>query len=335
LILVLWRFIGPDSHILLREIFNFQFSISKQITMTKAQKIIIIILIVIFTPFFTTPAFAAQVNLDSDSQNIGIGEQFEVKLFLNTENEDINAVEGKIIFPETFLKIKEIRDGNSIINFWIERPKNQNGAIIFSGITPGGFNNEKGLILSAIFEARKEGVAKFEIDEARVLRNDGTGSEATLTITPFEVVVSKEIPAKIPMPPKVKDRERPESFVPEIAKDKTLFEGRWFVVFATQDKASGIGRYEIKETRSRIFGLFPKWISAESPYALRDQKLKSYIFVKAIDKAGNVRIEKILPRNPLRWYENSENWIIIIVVAFVLYLLRRVIKSKIKYQKLK
>ena len=294
------------------------------------------ILLSTFCFLFSGSALAAEVSFDAKTQEIKTGQSFEVGVFLNTESENINAIEGILRFPADILEFKELNDGNSFINFWVERPSRRaENEIIFSGITPGGFNSEKGLILSAIFEARKEGVAKFEIDEARALRNDGTGSTATLTITPFEVVVSKEIPAKIPMVPKVKDRERPESFVPEIAKDKTLFEGRWFVVFATQDKASGIGRYEIKETRFRIFGLFPKWISAESPYALRDQKLKSYIFVKAIDKAGNVRIEKILPRNPLRWYENSENWIIIIVVAFVLYLLRRVIKSKIKYQKLK
>lgn len=262
--------------------------------------------------------FAAQMSFDAKTTRVQIGEKFEVKLLVNAEQESINAFEGKIVFPRDTLDLKEIRDGNSIVNFWIEKPKNQDGAIIFSGVTPGGFNGRKGLILSAIFEAKKEGVARFEINDARVLRNDGTGSMATLTIAPFEVVVFKGSPAEIPAIPKIRDSERPESFVPEIAKDATLFDDKWFIVFATQDKASGIDRYEIRESRQIIFSMFKKWTSAESPHVLRDQELRSFVFVKAVDKVGNERIIKIAPRNPLAWYENYENWIMIIVGLLII-----------------
>lgn len=270
--------------------------------------------------------FSAQISFDAKTTRAQIGEKFEVSLFVNAEQESINAFEGKIVFPRDILDLKEIRDGNTIVNFWIEKPKNQNGAIAFSGVTPGGFNGGKGLIFSAIFEAKKEGVAKFEINDARVLRNDGVGSTAILTTAPFGVAVFEGAPAEIPAIPKVKDRELPESFVPEIAKDETIFEGKWFVVFATQDKASGIDHYEIKESRQIIFGMFKKWTFAESPHVLRDQELRSFMFVKAVDKSGNERIIKIAPRNPLAWYENYENWIMIIVGVFlfiILYLWRR------------
>ena len=111
--------------------------------------------------------------------------------------------------------------------------------------------------------------------------------------------------------------------MPEIARDPTIFDGKWFLVFATQDKGLGIDHYEIKETRYRFFGSFSRWISAESPYALRDQELKSYILVKAVDKAGNERIVKINPRNPLRWYENYENWIIIVLGLVIAYAIKK------------
>lgn len=261
--------------------------------------------------------FAAQMSFDAKTTRVQIGERFEVGLFINTGRESINAFEGNIIFPADILDLKEIRDGNSIVNLWVEKPKNQNGAVIFSGVTPGGFNGENGLIFSAIFETKKEEIARFEINDARVLRNDGTGSMAPLTIAPFEVVVSEGAPAKISTLPKVKDRERPESFVPEITKDETLFDGRWFVVFVTQDKASGVDHYEIKESRQNFFAVFQKWLPAESPHVLQDQELRSFVFVKAVDKASNERIIKIEPRNPLPWYENYDDWIIIIVGVLV------------------
>lgn len=267
--------------------------------------------------------FAAQMFFDAKVAQVQIGEKFEVNLLVNAEQESVNAFEGKIMFSSDMLDLKEIRDGNAIVNFWIEKPKSQDGAITFSGVTPGGFNGVRGSILSAIFAAKKQGFAKFEVNDARVLRNDGTGSAATLTITPFEISVSSGAPVAMPAPTEVKDNEKPESFIPEIAKDETLFNGRRFIVFATQDKASGIDHYEIKESRQMILSIFQKWTSVESPYVLADQELRSFVWVKAVDKAGNERIMKIAPRNPLAWYENYENWIIIIVGVFVATLIAK------------
>lgn len=274
----------------------------------------------IFLVFLLLPSMtsAAQLKLDSLVLEMAVGQQFQVELFLNTEEEDINAFGGQVVFPVSLLDLKEIRDGNSIVNFWIDRPKAENNVITFSGITPGGFNDEKGLIFSAIFEAKKEGEGVIEIRDARILKNDGVGTPAEVKISNFQFLISKQIPISQISKFQIKDIEPPESFVPEIAKDETLFDGKWFIVFATQDKASGIDHYEIKESRQIILSMFKKWASAESPYVLRDQELRSFVFVKAVDKAGNERIIKITPRNPLIWYENYGNWIMIIAGLFII-----------------
>jgi len=292
----------------------------------KIQKYLIIAVLV----FVAMPVFAAEISFDTKTNEIAVGQQFQASIVLNTDNEAINAFEGKIIFPHDLLDLKEIRDGNTIVNFWIEKPHKrqetrdkEQGEILFSGITPGGFQGNNGLLFSAVFEAKSEGLARFEINDARVLRNDGTGSPAALTIAPFEMTISSEAPAVTPIVTKVKDTEPPETFRPEIARDESLFGGKWFLVFATQDKASGVDHYEAKESRQRILALFQKWSRTESLHVLRDQELRSYIFVKAVDKAGNVRIEKILPRNPLRWYENYENWIIIILGLVIAYAIKK------------
>lgn len=298
-------------------IFHFPFSIFSAVLLFSAFYFLIF-----------APVFAAELFIESAGQEVKVGQQFEVELFVNTAQEDINAFEGKIIFPGDILDLKEIRDGDTIVNFWIEKPHQpqatgdkRQGEIVFSGITPGGFNGTKGFIFSAIFEGKKEGTAKFEIGDARTLRNDGTGSAAPLMMVPSEITVSSGTPAEIPLVPKIKDTEPPEAFVPEIAKDPTLFEDKWFVVFATQDKSSGVDHYEIKESRQRILSIFGKWVTAESPYVLADQELRSFIWIKAVDKAGNVRIEKVLPQNPLAWYEDYGNWIIMIIVAgFIAYI---------------
>ncbi len=267
--------------------------------------------------------FAANIFIGAKTNEVRVGEQFELKLFVNTQEESVNAFEGKITFPSNLVNVKEIQDGNSIVNFWIDKPKTQNGAITFSGITPGGFQGDNGLLFSAVFEAKSEGIANFEINDAKVLRNDGTGSQAVLTVASSEIKISSRAPATTPTVTKIKDTESPESFAPAISRDDSIANGKWFVVFATQDKASGIDHYEIREFRQRFFDIFQRWSQAESPYILQDQELRSYVFVKTVDKAGNTRVEKISPQNPLHWYENYENWLILILGFTVAYVIKK------------
>ncbi|OGH83817.1 MAG: hypothetical protein A2261_03705 [Candidatus Magasanikbacteria bacterium RIFOXYA2_FULL_44_8] len=140
------------------------------------------------------------------------------------------------------------------------------------------------------------------------------------------------------------DVDAPESFKPEIAQDPNIFGGKWFLAFATQDKGSGIDHYEIREDlgfRIKNLGgiikkfLIPKsyllnsWQEVESPYVLKDQKLKSWVYIKAIDKAGNERIEVIPQKYPFQWYESWLWWGIIIVGFAIAYALKKFLWRKI------
>ena len=94
----------------------------------------------------------------------------------------------------------------------------------------------------------------------------------------------------------------PEEFTLEISQEPTIFEGKYFLSFATTDKTSGIDYYEIREGKV-------DWKIAESPYLLENQSLKSIIRVRAVDKAGNERIAEIEPlKKPFPY------WIIFIII---------------------
>jgi len=294
--------------------------------------------------FLLTPLFVqgAILYFESDVSEVAIGQQFQVDVVLNTESEQINAIEGKIVFPNELLEVKEIRDGNSIVNFWIERPwalhqtdakpeRKTDAAIVFSGIVPGGYNGRQGLILSITFLAKKEGSGLMEIQKAKTLLNDGKGTEAEVRIKNLEFRISKSSTSQIPNSKfQIPDTEPPEDFKPEVAQDPEIFDGRYFLVFATQDKGSGIDYYALRETRRKIEReTDAKWVIAESPYLLKDQKLRSYIYVKAVDKAGNERIVVVEPRYPLKWYEKWEIWgIIVLLVVLIFYILRKFLWQK-------
>ena len=273
--------------------------------------------------FIAIPVFSANVFFDAKNQSFAQNEEFLAQVFLNTEEESLNAIEGRIIFPTDLLEVKEIRDGGSAINFWIEKPHSfQLGAIIFSGITPGGLLGSKEFIFSVVFNAKKEGSGAIKIDGLRVLRNDGEGTPAKIEIRNLEFKILKsegQISSSILQIPS--DIEPPENFKPTIESNSNIFDGKYFLVFATQDKISGIANYKARE------GEWGWFRNVESPYLLKYQSLDRKIFVKAIDKAGNERIVVVESKYPMKWYEFSLMWIIIIL-GVAIYFIKRILWKK-------
>lgn len=265
-------------------------------------------------------AEAASLYFVPADAKIGVGEVVRAELRLDSP-ENVNAVEGTLVFPTDLLEVKNINDGNSIISFWIARPKLENGSIVFAGAIPGGYPSLGGRLFSVDFVARKTGSPTVSIKPASALLNDGQGTPANLNLKPFSVsVVAAKTGAA---PQKIEDKTPPESFVPIIASDPNLFDGKHFLVFATQDKGIGIDYYEVSETS----GFWPfkpspeNWEKFDSPRLLKDQELKSWIFVKAVDKQGNERIEVLPPEN-VPVYQRLLTISIGVILVVVLLLVR-------------
>lgn len=260
---------------------------------------------------------------------VGVGSEFPLTLQISSEN-NINAVEGKLTFPSDLLDVKEIILGKSSINFWVEEPNLESpNTIFFSGITPGGFKSDSN-IFTIIFKAKNAGVGGIDLLGAKVLLNDGEGTEEKTTVKKIVIEVRNDITPTVAEG--IVDNELPESFRPEVGRSLSLFEGKWFVAFSTQDKNSGIKSYYVKESRQRVFSFLDSYLEAESPYILSNQDLSSYIYIKAVDNAGNERVEKISPRYPLPWYQNSSYWITILLIFLVLWLIKKWQKKQIKQE---
>lgn len=269
--------------------------------------------------FVAVPVLAADMFFLPEVKNLRPGEIYEAKIFLSSP-ERINAFEGKILFSKDNLRAEEIRDGNSLVNFWIERPQEkEKGIVSFSGVTPGGYAGENGYLFSIIFRALGSGDGRVEIKDAKALKNDGNGTPVKVYLKPLIYKISGEPAGQesgLAEKPIIIDNDPPEEFKLEIVFIEEINNGKWFAVFSTQDKGSGIDHYEIKESR-KYFPFFSKWIIAESPHSLNDQKLKSLVYVRALDKTGNVKTAVAEPLM-FNWYDNYFLWIIIIVVPGVI-----------------
>ncbi len=276
--------------------------------------------------FFTQTAQAAYLSLGSQKDNWPVGQKVEVVFSVDTENQQLNAFEGEIVYPVDLLDFYEIRDNDSVVNFWIEKPVADNsGSIKFSGIVPGGFEGQ-GNLFRIFFVTKKEGQGSININQAQCLLNDGQGTKIYSTTKGFNFDISGEISPDDVIVIDISDVDAPEAFSPIITKISEIAGDEYLLIFATQDKGSGIDYYEIKE------GLRP-FSKAESPYILKNQKLNKKIIVKAVDKFGNERKVTIDPVYPAEWYEKTSFFAIIILVIVISFFLGRTSWKKPKQKK--
>ena len=302
--------------------------------MIKALKFKTVVSLVIF--YFSSLAFpvlAAEVYFETQGEEFGLEKNFEVKVLLDTEGETVNAVEGEIVFPTNNLLLQEINDGGSFINLWIKKPSFDGNSVVFSGILPGGYEGKDLYLFSLVLRGKELGEVTVDVINIRVLRNEPPGSTASTRVSSLKLQIKEESAAPEFITPE--DSEPPEPFTARTAQDPNIFDGKWFLVFAAQDKVSGIARYFVYETKQKkdVTQINAKrWIEAESPYLLKDQKLQSYIYVKAVDKAGNERITALVARNqpswPERYFLHIIFGIIIIVGGSVVFIRRKALRSK-------
>ena len=280
----------------------------------------IIFSLVLFSWFSLIPsALAASLKISSELESFRVGDVVSVLVLIDTESQTLNAVEAEIIFPSDILEFVTVNDAGSVISLWVKKPTFDGvDSVSLSGITPGGFSSQTTELLELKFRAVKAGQGMVVSDQVKLLIHDGLGTEALVEKQNLPINVNSDEASVVANDI---DEERPENFKPEIIEDPDVFNGKHTLIFSTKDKNSGINRYEVKE------GWFGRYHLAESPYELENQSLDKEIQVKAIDNAGNERLETIYPQNWQPWSKRPAV-IFSILIACVLSLLiwRRILK---------
>ncbi len=264
-------------------------------------------LLIVTATFFPSGMWAqtAEIFMENAGEEIVAGNQLEVGVFISTQVEKINAIEGKVTFDAKKLYPEGVKTGDSIVGQWIENPKfSSEGEITFKGAFSGGFQGERGKLFSIFFIGQEAGEVVINSRDIKVYTHDGKGTE--LAISPGNLVLmikkaeSKEEPNEHIGNVYDDDKEPPENFQPQLGRQSDIFDGQWFVVFSAEDKNSGISHYEIKESQDWDTGE-DGWHRVEKgPYLLADQSLRSYAFIKAVDQAGNEKLAVIEPEKKIQ-----------------------------------
>lgn len=255
--------------------------------------------------------FAASMYLEAQGVGMRAGEARVINVLLDTENEEVNALEGALVFPPESFEIQEIRDGSSSVMFWVVRPRVTGDKIVFSGIIPGGLQEDKSLLFSVVAKPLHGGSASFGIQDPKILLNDGNGTAASVQTRSLAFDIEEAASGQGLVMPRNEDRDPPEAFVPIVSRDENIFEGKRFLVFATQDKGAGMDHYEVREGKSGF-------VVAESPYLLQNQTADRDISVKAVDKAGNERVATIDIGTKKKPYQKYAALAILLLIAFAI-----------------
>jgi hypothetical protein len=305
----------------------------------------------------------ATLYIDPATSTISRGDAITtaVRLLPNKdESECVNVIDAVINYTDNIQPI-DVSIGKSIFSVWVEKPTidKENHKITFAGGIPNGYCGRvdgdpmlTNIIAEIIFRSPGMQVGQSESgdqatisfsDETQVLLNDGQGTRAPLAT--FASTINLE---KTPGPTIVDDwrtavREDnipPEEFSIGLNRDENgiNFNGKYFIVFTTSDKQTGISHYEVMEEPVSKFNTFSwggvgvPWIETDSPYVLKDQSLNSIVRVKAIDKAGNEYVATLVPDESLKTISKNEIitysigfglFIFIIILVIVILMFRR------------
>ncbi len=143
--------------------------------------LIFILSLLIFSGLpFAVKGAGASLYFSPSQGTFNIGSTFDVSVFINTGNNNINAVKVDFKFDPKKLQIASPTTGKSFISVWISQPNYSNieGFASFQGGIPSpGINTSSGLVSTITFRAIAPGETKISfLDSSQILLDNGKGT---------------------------------------------------------------------------------------------------------------------------------------------------------------
>lgn len=295
--------------------------------------------------FVSTPVYSASLYMDPGSAELKIADSVTMSVRLDVNEaagECVNAVDATINYsPE--IEPVDIALGQSIFRMWVEEPTidKENNQITFAGGIPNGYCGRiagdpqlTNKIIEIVFVSAKKEIldddedVTVEVsfsDTTNAYLNDGFGTVAKLSTLGSSITVKPELGGNSNewLELVASDQFAPEPFSISLQKGDGDFSNKYYIVFNTTDKQTGVDHYEIIEEPLDSLNIFrfgaanAPWITDRSPYVLEDQNLNSTIRVKAVDNAGNFYIATLVPEEDLRTTPVTEKISYMIILLFL------------------
>lgn len=255
----------------------------------------------------------------------------KVVLYVDTGNDKVNAISGRLFFDQNKVEVKSLTEGNSSFVLSLEKmTDNKEGVIDFAVVAPGGFAG-RGELITINFVTRQNGLdeATFKIAKIEALSNDGLGTSLPVSWSSSPLANFADL-EKIA---KREDTTPPELFTPIIARGGPDLSKGKYLFFSTVDKGSGVEGYYFAKSW-RYFNLKRRaddvannlnWQRIEPPSLLLGWSPLSFHYLKVSDYAGNFILVELKDLRPI--YVSWLFWFIIIFSAIGVWIWRKKLKK--------
>ena len=261
--------------------------------------------------------FGAQLYLTASRDTASVGDTLLIHVVLDSEGEQLNAVEGTIGLDAK--SQYEFSTRGSALSIWPTTPElsSDGKSMSFLGGIPDGFNSSQAQLFDVAITLKDTGDSILIPNHVVAYKNDGKGTAVPVVVKNISIHAVRTASSTAPIDEwnkvKVNDTTQPRSFFISLGKDSTVYEGKQFITFNTTDDGSGIDYYEVKE------GNLPTVKSGEV-YVLQNELGNESITVSAYDKAGNVRTETLDRASQFHTVRNGLVILIVcIIISIVLY----------------
>ncbi len=249
--------------------------------------------------FLPRGVFAATLYMDPATTTAGPGDTFITSVRLDNGQDCINAVNIELTYPKDTLRAVDFSRGDSIFSLWAVEPKidTDTGIVTFAGGIPGGYcgritgdaaqSNVLGSVVFTVVSAKAPTASIRFTGASSAYVNDGQGTLAAMSTRGADITLSPVAlhPGENSWLSQVKsDTNPPLQFNVDVESTAGVFDGKYYLVFSTSDKESGLDHFEIYEHGG--------WKRITSPYMPREQSILGVgdIQLRAVDKAGNMTL---------------------------------------------
>lgn len=246
---------------------------------------------------FATPVMAADWHLSATNVE-GQANLVALHLTLNAGDDRFNVVEGNITVSGKDVRVLETSVGTSVASFWPETPAVIGNNVRFAFMTPGGVTGNGLPVLTVIASMPADSQLVVSAHDSAAYKHNGEGTRvpiptATLTLDKQPSQSKSE---------SITDKRAPEPFTPTVEQEP-LINKQPILFFNAQDKESGVDHYDLLVSAVALseaeLAASKDWVRIENPYTLPTHIVASHVYIRAIDKGGNVRMSHVeLPTLP-------------------------------------
>ncbi len=143
------------------------------------------VITVLFAPAEDLREHEADMHIQPSAGQVRLEDDFTIEVVVDA-HVPVNVFKGEVRFDPTYLVVDSINYNTSIADLWAELPwyENGEGTVSFAGGTTmkGGFMGS-GSLITVTFRTLGSGDTTVHLEQARVLKHNGLGTDAILDET--------------------------------------------------------------------------------------------------------------------------------------------------------